>query len=368
MVTPPSSPTKKPDDSPSETPIEPTPKVAINDPYAIHHSDNTSLVLFTPLLNGDNYGIWARGITMALSAKDKMNFINGSILEPEDSNLYARWKRSTNLVKMWITNSIEPDIKSSFMYVDSAYRLWNELHDHFYQSNAPKKFELKHAISTLKIEGMSLSMFFTKMKALWEELDATSMGTTPCICDAGKEIAEHRNRDKVMEFLQGLDDRFANVKSSILLMDPIPSINKVYNLVRQEEKQLHISTSSNVQVESAALFNQRSESKYSKGPANKKPRPFCDHCNMIGHSREKCWKLNGYPPNYVPKSKERQGTMLATSRNEKESSTPKESFTADDYQEYMKFKSFMASKGGDSSVVSSANLAGPYEEDADWSG
>ncbi|XP_026396657.1 uncharacterized protein LOC113291326 [Papaver somniferum] len=269
---------------------------------------------------------------MTLSAKDKMNFANETIEEPKDPTLYARWKRSTNLVKMWITNSIEPNIKSSFMYVDSAYQLWNELRDHFYQSNAPKKIYLKHAISTLKIDGMSVSMFFTKMKALWEELDATSMGTTPCICAAGKKIAEHRNRDKVMEFLQGLDDRFVNVRSSVLLMDLIPPINKVYNLVRHEEKQLHISTSSNVQVENATLFNQRSEPKYSKGPANKKPRPFCNHCNMIGHSREKCWKLNGYPPNHVPKSKERQGTMLATSRNEKESSTTKESFTADDYQ------------------------------------
>ena len=43
-----------------------------------------------------------------------------------------------------------------------------------------------------------------------------------------------------MEFLQGLHDRFSAIRSQILLMDPFPSVAKIYSLVRQEEKQQEI--------------------------------------------------------------------------------------------------------------------------------
>ncbi|PNX60434.1 hypothetical protein L195_g051928 [Trifolium pratense] len=44
------------------------------DPCVIHHSDNPSTVLVTPLLTGDNYGSWSRAVTMALRAKKQIRF------------------------------------------------------------------------------------------------------------------------------------------------------------------------------------------------------------------------------------------------------------------------------------------------------
>ena len=34
---------------------------------------------------------------------------------------------------------------------------------------------------------------------------------------------------------------------------------------------------------------------------NKKDRPLCTHCNMLGHTVNKCYKLLGYPPKYKHK-------------------------------------------------------------------
>jgi len=39
-----------------------------------------------------------------------------------------------------------------------------------------------------------------------------------------------------MQFLIGLNDQFSVVKTQILLRDPLPSLNKVYSLVIQEER------------------------------------------------------------------------------------------------------------------------------------
>ena len=38
-------------------------------------------------------------------------------------------------------------------------------------------------------------------------------------------------------FLKGLDDHFSVVRSQILLMDPLPSINRVFSMVAQQECQ-----------------------------------------------------------------------------------------------------------------------------------
>ncbi|KAJ6829909.1 uncharacterized protein M6B38_356785 [Iris pallida] len=56
-----------------------------------------------------------------------------------------------------------------------------------------------------------------------------------------------------MEFLQGLHDRFSAIRSQILLMEPFPSVAKIHNLVRQEEKQQEINAMMTPVPEAAAL-------------------------------------------------------------------------------------------------------------------
>lgn len=41
----------------------------------------------------------------------------------------------------------------------------------------------------------------------------------------------------------------------------------------------------------------------------KKDRPTCAHCGIAGHSKDKCYKLHGYPSNYK-KSKSPQTDVV----------------------------------------------------------
>lgn len=50
------------------------------DPYSIHPSQNPTSVFFSPVLTGDNYSAWAKGISKALNAKGKIGFIDGSLI------------------------------------------------------------------------------------------------------------------------------------------------------------------------------------------------------------------------------------------------------------------------------------------------
>lgn len=40
-------------------------------PYFLHHSDNTSLVLVSDLLTDENYTSWSRSMVIALTVKNK---------------------------------------------------------------------------------------------------------------------------------------------------------------------------------------------------------------------------------------------------------------------------------------------------------
>ena len=47
---------------------------------------------------------------------------------------------------------------------------------------------------------------------------------------------ETHQRDRVMRFLIGFGDSYTQVRSQVLMTEPLPTINKAYSSVIQEEK------------------------------------------------------------------------------------------------------------------------------------
>lgn len=47
--------------------------------YFLHHYDSPGLVLLSQSLTGENYASWSRAMKIALSVKNKLAFIDGSI-------------------------------------------------------------------------------------------------------------------------------------------------------------------------------------------------------------------------------------------------------------------------------------------------
>ncbi|XP_058784440.1 uncharacterized protein LOC131659245 [Vicia villosa] len=226
-------------------------------PCVIHHSDipSTSTVLVTPLLTGINYDSWRRAIKMALHAK-KLGFIDGSLTIPKKKENIHKWQRCNDLVANWILNSASTELCPNILYAKTAAQIWSALIDRFSQSNAPKIYQLKQSISSLKQEGVSVNLYFTQLKTLWDELNSIAP-VSPCICGNAKSILDQQNQDRAMKFLKGVHDCFLAVHSQILLMDPFPSIQRIYNLVPQEEKHEEISFRPLLAEESVALHTSK---------------------------------------------------------------------------------------------------------------
>jgi hypothetical protein len=104
----------------------------------------------------------------------------------------------------------------------------------------------------------------------------------------------------VMRFLTGLNDNFNTVKSQILLLDPLPSITKIFSMVLQFERQ----NVSPILDDSKALVN-ASDSR-SHGYGNGKSNSYasgsnrkCTYCHKSNHVVENCFKKHGVPPHMV---------------------------------------------------------------------
>ena len=77
-------------------------------------------------------------MTMALRAKNKSCFVDGTIELPNDIKELQQWQRCNNLVSSWILNSTEGEIRARILYAEIAREIWLDFSDPFTQSNAPK--------------------------------------------------------------------------------------------------------------------------------------------------------------------------------------------------------------------------------------
>jgi hypothetical protein len=268
-------------------------------PFYLHHGDSPVSLLVSQPLNGDNYLTWKRFMMLALMAKNKFSFVDGTLPKPSstDPTLHA-WVRCNNMVLSWILNSVSKEIANSVIFLNTAADMWEDLKERFSQSNGLRVFQLQKAISTLTQGNHSVSSYYTHLKGLWDEL--SNIRPIPnCSCGGLKVFLGFHHQEYVFHFLMGLNESFSRIRGQILLIDPMPSINKVFSLVLQEERQREVAFSHSLPTDTAALMSKADsnpQNQFSRLASFRKEHPTCTHCGLVGHVVDKCCKLHGYPP------------------------------------------------------------------------
>ena len=187
--------------------------------------------------------------------------------------------------------------------------------------------------------------FFTQLKVLQDHLQSYSPFPSctcgKCVCNVNKRLTELQVKESVMKFLIGVNDSFSQVRTQVLLMDPLPSLNKVYSLLIQEEVQRIVTSGASTRVESTILAtkgqNFTTDSACNHN-AKGKDRPMCTHCGNLGHTTDKCYKLHGFPLGF--KFKKKPSMAHQVSSGQAQESLPLASpfhnhpgFTPDQYQQ-----------------------------------
>lgn len=90
-----------------------------------HGSKNPGMILVTDQFTGNNFLAWSHVMCMALEAKGKIGFIDGSNPTLEKGTfVYQQWKQTNSLVRLWILSSMIKRISRALVYIRDARDLW----------------------------------------------------------------------------------------------------------------------------------------------------------------------------------------------------------------------------------------------------
>ncbi|GJT74231.1 sulfotransferase 16 [Tanacetum coccineum] len=209
----------------------------VNDPLYIASSDHPGMVLTNTPFNSSNFHGWSRNVKIALGAKLKLGFIDGSCFKPGVDD------------------------------VDVT------------QGN------------------LTIAAFFNKLKKCWDELQNLNGFPTcncgkmrECTCDVIEKFIERDSNSKLIQFLMKLSDGYESVRSQVLAMDPLPSMNKAYYIVQQIEKQKQVTnhvfepTAFCANMNNKGGNSSRRDFKSGRNDSRHEVKRLCTHCNQEGHT------------------------------------------------------------------------------------
>ncbi|XP_055835287.1 uncharacterized protein LOC129903789 [Solanum dulcamara] len=362
-------------------------------PYFISPSDSPGTLLTNAVFDGRSFGGWKRGMWIALTAKNKSGFVDGS--SPKSSagtDKHRAWSRANNMVISWLLNSLSREISESVLYYSTAKDIWTELEARFGQSSGDRLFQLQKELSDL-IQGASdIASYFTKKKRLWDELDTLdSFSPCLCVCSCGakQKNIKFKQDERLLKFLMGLNDTYCGARGNILMISPLPTVSNAYALLIQEEKQREVKNTPKFPGESSSFVaaNANNGNKtfttdfrtQRQTYENKKSGMVCKYCKKTGHLIDKCYKLHGFPTNFkftkqsnfqnnvqgnVVSSNDYSWEIFANNTDEDEGVQGKPLSTKQLAQVMQMLQDMNKDdQGPTSEVTASANCTGPFNEE-----
>lgn len=112
-------------------------------------------------------------------------------------------------------------------------------------------------------------------------------------------------RNRIFEFLTGLNEEFELVCVNNLSRRTLPSLNEVYAPTQSEEirknvmQQYSSGTPEKSSLAFAPVFQNEGKSVFKKEKTSWKRRPIdnnkfcCNHCGKMRHTKDNCWDLIG---------------------------------------------------------------------------
>ncbi|KAJ0746343.1 putative RNA-directed DNA polymerase [Helianthus annuus] len=309
-------------------------KLDIGDPLYLHPSDSSALTIVSVKLKGtENYAVWSASMKLALEAKNKFGFINGKCEKStEDSVLASQWDRCNSVVLTWLLNSVSEELFLGQVFSSLASEVWEDLKETYDKIDGSVVYDLFKKINSISQNGSTVADYYNRLTTMWKQFDAMLQLPT-CSCKAAKDYNDFTMLIKLMQFLMGLDDVYQPVRTNLLTRETFPSVKVAYSVVSREES--HRLTSNGSKGQNVAFVSKPNQSIDSKKRTSNQRGPNsnlkCTHCNMLGHTVERCFEIIGYPPGFKKKpnnvsGKGKSNAAVGSSSSQSSSGLP---FTAE---------------------------------------
>nr|XP_017256623.1 PREDICTED: uncharacterized protein LOC108226191 [Daucus carota subsp. sativus] len=297
--------------------------------YYIHPSDSASLQLASVKFNGTGFTSWKRSMILSLSHKNKIGFVDGSIPKPDATSPdFKPWERCNNLVCSWLLFNLDEEIAQSCLYFDYASEIWSDLEDRFGFSTLSQVYSVEQKLADLSQGSKSVSSFFTEIRTLWDALADASPPVrcicTKCTCNVNHRLLQKQQEHRLVQFMMKLSDKFSTIRGNVLMQQQqqLPTVSQAFRIFSQEERHQEVSQIvSNTESLAFVADNKKhtdaaiSGSKPSAAnlPGKRNTKYYCTHCKINGHSIERCFKINGYPPGFKGFKDKKLAAMATTS-------------------------------------------------------
>ncbi|KAJ0771859.1 putative retrotransposon gag domain, retrotransposon Copia-like protein [Helianthus annuus] len=279
-------------------------KLDIGDPLYLHPSDSSALTIVSVKLKGtENYAVWSASMKLALEAKNKFGFINGKCEKStEDAVLASQWDRCNSVVLTWLLNYVSEELFLGQVFSSLASEVWEDLKETYDKIDGSVVYDLFKKINSISQNGSTVADYYNRLTTMWKQFDAMLQLPT-CSCKAAKDYNDFTMLIKLMQFLMGLDDVYQPVRTNLLTRETFPSVKVAYSVVSREES--HRLTSNGSKGQNVAFVSKPNQSIDSKKRTTNQRGPNsslkCTHCNMLGHTIERCFEIIGYPPGFKKK-------------------------------------------------------------------
>lgn len=99
--------------------------------YYLHPSESGHKLVIE-VFGGSAYGDWKRAMVIALSGRNKLAFVDGTLSKPNSTTHVAEskaWERVNNVVIGWILAALEHQIARSVLWFKTTRKIWSNLYN-----------------------------------------------------------------------------------------------------------------------------------------------------------------------------------------------------------------------------------------------
>ncbi|KAM7473208.1 hypothetical protein LguiB_020451 [Lonicera macranthoides] len=268
--------------------------------YYLGSSDGPGNIITPIQLRGENYDEWARAIRISLKAKRKFGFVEGTVPKPTTEEKLDDWVAVHSMLVSWLTNTIEPSIRSTLGEYDDVQLLWNNLKNRFCVVSGTRICQLKTSLGECK-QGKTdtVATYFGRLSKIWDEL--TTYVKVPvckcrgCTCSIVTQVEKLRDEDYLHHFLIDLDGAYASIRTNLLGQEPLPMPDRAYQQVIQAERLRGGELSSSKDERDSIMAFAIHPDTRGKSRAVANTDKFCNHCDRDGHDESSCFQLHGFP-------------------------------------------------------------------------
>jgi len=287
--------------------------------------DGTSPQITLPKLNGANFREWSQSVMLVIKGKGKIGYLTGETTKPSSESVACGvWEAKNAMVMAWLVNSMEPKVGRTYLFYKTTSEIWNAVREIYSDlENTAQSFQVRSSIRSTKQGTNTVTEYYNTLVELWQEMDLFHEITWESSAD-GRKYDKIVEKERIFDFLYGLNSDLDEVRGWLLGTKPFPSMKEVFAEVRREESRKKVMlpgvSASKGTLQSSALNISRGQTVITTKGEMQRDKQWCNHCNKPYHTKDTCWKLHGKPANWKPRN-QRKG-MQSAYMMETEKGTP----------------------------------------------